>query len=307
MKLDVKGLSKDKRVNNLSFTLQPGRMTALIGENGAGKTTLLHMLAGLLRSSAGQIIPSETQTDFRKSIGFLPQYPAFHNWMTANEYLVYAGKLSGVEKRVVNKKAKQLLNRVGLADACNKQISTFSGGMKQRLGIAQALIGDPQLLLMDEPVSALDPKGRAEVMALLKELKGNCTVMYSTHVLHDAEQICDDVLMLHQGKLIKSTSLSDLLSFTKSNSLTVKASEDITDFANRLKEKQPSWLLEIRGHEFTVQDKDDNDIRRLLLKELSQADVPFKQIAVDSKTLETVFQEVVADANVPRALKKRMA
>lgn len=307
MKLDVKGLSKDKRVNNLSFTLQPGRMTALIGENGAGKTTLLHMLAGLLRSSAGQIIPSKTHADFRKSIGFLPQYPAFHNWMTANEYLVYAGKLSGVEKRAVNKEAKQLLNRVGLADACNKQISTFSGGMKQRLGIAQALIGDPQLLLLDEPVSALDPKGRAEVMDLLKELKGNRTVIYSTHVLHDAEQICDDVLMLHQGRLIKSTALSDLLSFTKSNRLTVKASEDITGFANRLKERQPTWLLEIRGNEFTVQDKDDNDIRRLLLQELSQADVPFKQIIVDSKTLETVFQEVVADANVPSALKKRMA
>ncbi|WP_054710254.1 ABC transporter ATP-binding protein [Bacillus sp. JCM 19041] len=302
MKLDVKGLSKDKRVNDLSFTLQPGRMTALIGENGAGKTTLLHMLAGLLRPSAGQMVSSDTEKDLRKAIGFLPQYPAFHDWMTACEYLVYAGELSGVAKGIVNDKAKQLLKRVGLADACSMRINTFSGGMKQRLGIAQALIGDPQLLLLDEPVSALDPKGRAEVMDLLKGLKGDRTVMYSTHVLHDAEQICDDVLMLHQGKLIKSTSLSNLLSYTKSNVLTVEASEDITAFANRLKEKEPTWLLEISSHMFTVKDQDDKDIRHPLLKELSEADVPFKQITANSKTLETVFQEVVGDANVPRAL-----
>lgn len=196
-------------VNNVSFSLKEHTSTALIGPNGAGKTTVLSMLTGLLQPTAGDVILTGV-TDIRTQIGFLPQYPQFFSWQTAKEAIALYGSLSGMSKNEIKARTDEVLKFVGLEEAGNKKIGAFSGGMKQRLGIAQAIIHKPKLLLLDEPVSALDPVGRREMMNLLKKLQQETTILYSTHILNDAEQMTDQVLFLKNGELVERGSLGEV-------------------------------------------------------------------------------------------------
>lgn len=209
--LNVEHLTKSfagkKVVNDVSFSIEPFTATALIGPNGAGKTTTMSMITGLLQQTSGTVTLTG-EKDIRASIGFLPQYPQFFPWLTALEYVEMAAKLSGVAGKKVRERSLKTLEYVGLGNALHKKTATFSGGMKQRLGIAQAIVHEPKLLLLDEPVSALDPIGRLEVMNLLKELQQQTTILYSTHILHDAEKMTDQVLFLKEGQLVEQGSLT---------------------------------------------------------------------------------------------------
>jgi ABC-2 type transport system ATP-binding protein len=212
--LEVSALTKQydgfRAVDGLTFSLAEQTATALIGPNGSGKTTTLSMLAGLLRQSSGTIRFSGSGKDPRSAIGFLPQYPKFFPWMTAIEYMELAAGLSGLGGREVRAACEKTLGFVGLGEAGKKRIGGFSGGMKQRLGLAQAIIHRPALLLLDEPVSALDPAGRREVMEMLKELGESSTILYSTHILNDAEEMTDQLLFLRNGKLIEQGPLREV-------------------------------------------------------------------------------------------------
>lgn len=213
--LRVSQLSKmygdNKVVDSMTFELVEKTSTALIGPNGAGKTTALSMMAGLVTPTEGTVLLKEEENkDSRASIGFLPQYPKFFPWLTAIEFTEMAARLSGVDSRIVQSEAQKTLEFVGLGDAMKKRIGNFSGGMKQRLGLAQAVVHKPKLLLLDEPVSALDPVGRRQVMNLLKELQQQTTILYSTHILNDAEEMTDQLLFLRKGELVENGSLSSI-------------------------------------------------------------------------------------------------
>lgn len=196
-------------VGDVTFTLQSNTATALIGPNGAGKTTTLSMLVGLLQPTAGEIVMPGVK-DLRTAIGFLPQYPKYFSWMTALEYTEMVAQLSGVPKREARLRAQKMLEFTGLGEALHKKIAIFSGGMKQRLGISQAIVHAPKLLLLDEPVSALDPVGRREIMNLLKEIQQTTTILYSTHILNDAEQMTDQLLFLQKGQLVEQGTLQQV-------------------------------------------------------------------------------------------------
>lgn len=196
-------------VHDVSFELEANSSTALIGPNGAGKTTILSMLAGLLEPTSGAVNMPGVK-DIRAEIGFLPQFPQFFGWMTALEVMEMSAKLSGVPSREAAARSKKMLDFVGLEGFHKKKVSTFSGGMKQRLGIAQAIVHEPKLILLDEPVSALDPVGRREMMSLLKELTERSTILYSTHILNDAEQMTNKLLFLKKGTLVEQGSLQDV-------------------------------------------------------------------------------------------------
>ncbi len=214
--LTVRNLSKtyDYRtaVDNIRFQFESGKCVALIRPNGAGKTTTLRMLSGLLKPSGGTISFAGMQPhdDIRKYIGYLPQHPVFYKWMTGEEFLVYVGRLGYLSKQAARQQAEQLIEHVGLKEAANRRIGKYSGGMKQRLGIAQAMIHQPKLLMLDEPVSSLDPFGRREVLNLMEELKKDMTILFSTHILSDADEVSDELLVLHDGKLVESGSMDDL-------------------------------------------------------------------------------------------------
>lgn len=207
----TKEYGKEKAVDNVTFSLNKNTSTALIGPNGAGKTTTLSMMAGLLKQTTGSIVfDGELTEDTRKVIGFLPQYPQFYSWLTALEFTEMTARLSGVEPKTARLEAEKTLEFVGLGDAKKKKTGTFSGGMKQRLGLAQAIVHKPSLLLLDEPVSALDPLGRREIMNLLKELQTETTILYSTHILNDAEEMTDQLLFLREGKLVEQGSMREV-------------------------------------------------------------------------------------------------
>lgn len=207
--LEVKGLTKSYAgalaVDHVTFALEQGTATALIGPNGSGKTTTLSMIAGLLKETEGLI-----KKDFKSGVGFLPQYPQFFPWLSALEFTEMAGKLSGIDGKNVRQQSIRTLEFVGLGSAIHKKTGAFSGGMKQRLGLAQAIVHQPKLLLLDEPVSALDPTGRREIMDLLKSLQKDTTILYSTHILNDAEEMTDQLLFLKAGKLVEQGSLAEV-------------------------------------------------------------------------------------------------
>ncbi len=207
-------------IEGLSFTIANNQCVALLGPNGSGKTTTLNMLAGLLRPTAGTTQFLGKPEINRFELGYLPQYPAFPPWMTATEYLDFAGKLSGLSTNKRKQNSEEMLAFVGLEEVKNKRIGGFSGGMKQRLGLAQAMVHEPKLLILDEPVSALlildepvsalDPEGRRDVLKIMQELKKSMAILFSTHVLHDAEQVCDQIVMLKDGRMKWTGSLVDL-------------------------------------------------------------------------------------------------
>jgi ABC-2 type transport system ATP-binding protein len=202
-------------LTDLSFDVPSGSIYGFLGPNGAGKSTTIKLLAGLTRPTRGTAavggISIEAGPAYRRAVGYLAQEPRFYGWMTGRDTLEFVASLYPAEQRANSDGVRSALARVGLADAADRRTGDYSGGMRQRLGIAQALIGRPSVLLLDEPVSSLDPIGRREVLDLMAELKGETTIFYSTHILEDVQRVSDHVAILDQGRLIRAQSTADLL------------------------------------------------------------------------------------------------
>jgi ABC-2 type transport system ATP-binding protein len=210
----TKSYGAAKALDSVDLAVDDGAIFGFLGPNGAGKTTMLRLLTGLARPSSGsvRILGREvhgSRGSASADVGFLPDVPAFYEWMTAQEYLSFAGRLFGLERTALTNRAGMLLDFAGLAGVTTK-IGGFSRGMKQRLGLAQALINAPKLLLLDEPTSALDPIGRKEVLEMIESLRGRTTVFFSTHILGDVERVCDSVAILDHGRVLTQAPISEL-------------------------------------------------------------------------------------------------
>lgn len=204
-------------LKSLTLTVQPGEIFGYLGPNGAGKTTTLRLLMGLVKPTSGSatILEGSIQDPaIRAQIGFLPEQPYFYDYLTAAELLNYYAQLSGVPARERKQRIERTLDRVGLAkDAVNRQLRKYSKGMLQRVGIAQAILHDPKLVFLDEPMSGLDPIGRREIRELIASLKQEGkTVFFSTHILSDAEALCDRVAIVADGQLRGVGAVADLTS-----------------------------------------------------------------------------------------------
>lgn len=244
--LNIKGLKKNfgetKVIRELSFAVPEHSVFGFIGKNGAGKTTTMKMILGLLKADAGEIEVfgekvSYGETKTNRFMGYLPDVPEFYSYMTAAEYLKLCGEITGLSAAEIRKRSGELLELVGLVDS-KKRIGGYSRGMKQRLGIAQALLGNPRLLLCDEPTSALDPVGRKEILDILFKLKGRTTVIFSTHILTDVERICDRVGVLNGGELVLSGEIESLKKqYAKDRILMEFAAEQKKEVLEALKEK----------------------------------------------------------------------
>lgn len=216
--LHITGLCKefgDKKVlNGIDLIVPEHSIFGFIGKNGAGKTTTMKTILGLLKADAGEIMVNGEKvvygdTSTNKYIGYLPDVPEFYSYMTASEYLKLCGEISGMNKDDIEERRKELLDLVGLGNEKHR-IKGFSRGMKQRLGIAQALLSRPKLLICDEPTSALDPVGRKEILDILLAVREQTTVLFSTHILSDVERICTDVAFLNNGVIEIQGKLSDI-------------------------------------------------------------------------------------------------
>jgi ABC-2 type transport system ATP-binding protein len=215
--ISMSGVTKRYRsvtaLGDLTLDVPAGSIFGFLGANGAGKTTALKILAGLTRATAGSAavngIAVDVQGTHRARIGYLAQDPQFYGWMTGRQTLEYVAGF--FMPRATGGRIDELLDLVGIADAATRRTSTYSGGMRQRLGIAQALVGDPAVLLLDEPAAAIDPIGRHDVLRLMERLRGTTTIFYSTHILDDVERVSDQVAIVDRGRVVVSAPTTELM------------------------------------------------------------------------------------------------
>ncbi len=218
MELSVDRLTKQYgrkiAVDCVNAVLKPG-VYGLLGENGAGKTTFMRMLCAILESTSGEVFLDGREivsmgAEYRDILGYLPQEFGYYPNYTAREFLLYMAALKGISGDVAQKRVQELLEVVGLGDAAGKKMKTFSGGMKQRVGIAQALLNYPKLLILDEPTAGLDPKERVRFRNLISDYAGERIVLLSTHIVSDIEAIADEVLLMKRGKVLTQGTVSEL-------------------------------------------------------------------------------------------------
>ena len=221
----------DKEVlRGLNLTVPEHSIYGFIGKNGAGKTTTMKTVLGLLKADSGKVVVNGEQVVYGQTvtnqyIGYLPDVPEFYPFMTAQEYLQFCGEITGMKKADCDSRYKELLELVGLANEKHR-IKGFSRGMKQRLGIAQALLNSPKLLICDEPTSALDPVGRKEILDILLAVREQTTVLFSTHILSDVERICTDVAFLNNGVVETQGKLSDIKTRYRSEEYLLETEND---------------------------------------------------------------------------------
>lgn len=212
----VKQYSGTTAVNRISAQLQPG-VIGLLGANGAGKTTLMRMICGILKPTSGTICLNNgkeklmaSEEMYRDVLGYLPQDFGYYPNFSGRDFLMYMAALKGIDKHTAKRKCEELLRTVNLENAANKKIKTYSGGMKQRLGIAQAVLNDPKILILDEPTAGLDPKERVRFRNLIAELGRDAIVILSTHIVSDVEHIADRILMMKDGSIIFDGKVTDI-------------------------------------------------------------------------------------------------
>jgi ABC-2 type transport system ATP-binding protein len=294
-----KSFGEHKVIDNLSFTVAENSIYGFLGQNGAGKTTTMKMIIGLLAPTSGEIFVcgekvkyGETKTN--KHIGFLPDVPEFYNYMKPIEYLLLCGDIAGLDKKYSKGKAQELLSLVGLEKA-NKRIGGFSRGMKQRLGIAQALLNEPKLLICDEPTSALDPIGRKEILDILLSIKNKTTIVFSTHILSDVERICNHVAVLHNGNLVLNGTLSEFKQNHIQDTINIEFSSS-TD-TQRFISNANIWNIvessKCKDNYVTLKAKNITYVREQLYNTFAALKIYPEKIEVLEPTLESLFMEVV--------------
>ncbi len=302
--IETNGLTKKyaahTALDGLTIKIPKGSICGFLGKNGAGKTTTIKMLVGLTKPTSGTI--SLMGSEYRYGshdnsiIGYLPDVPNFYGYMTAREYLDFCGKLYGMEKSKLKKRVDELLIQVGLENAKN-HIVGFSRGMKQRLGVAQALINEPDIILMDEPISALDPIGRHEVMELIRSLRGKVTVFFSTHILADVETTCDYALILNKGKLLVADTIANIKQSYSSNTALIRffTPEDGAQFIGKVGADTGFTVEKRNPLEFLLRGQTTNDLGRIISKVLAESNVSMESYNAYVPTIEDIFMEVTAD------------
>ena len=262
-------LRKVKALMDLSLEVTQGEVFGFLGPNGAGKTTTFKLLVGLLHPTRGKILlwgENHYRIELKSKIGFLPESPYFYNYLKAKEYLHLCGQLFGINFMECQKKIDTLLERVGLITHKNSLIKTFSKGMLQRLGLAQALINDPELLIFDEPMSGLDPLGRKEVRDIMLELKAQGkTIIFSTHILSDVETVCDRVGIIIKGKLKDCGPIENLLN-PKIKSFEICIKDLPIETINNLRERGLSLIQRGKEAFIRIEEVEVNDLLQELLK-----------------------------------------
>lgn len=298
MKLEIKNVTKSFKgkiaVNNFSMELQAGECVGLIGPNGAGKSTLIKVISDITNPTAGEVLLNGIKISKMKSeIGYLPQYPNFFHWMTARETLTFMGQLSGLKKEELSKSIPKMLEKVGLKGEENTKVSTFSGGMKQRLGIAQALLHKPSLIVMDEPVSALDPIGRREVLNLIEEIKKDTTILLSTHILSDAEEICERFVIIKDGTKIEDTTITELLHRNRENKLVIEITAKDQKWIEIVKKLPYVKNVEVVGLKIKVKVESIEISKNMLLQNALEHKVDIVKFEMSNDTLEEIFLKLV--------------
>jgi ABC-2 type transport system ATP-binding protein len=308
----IEGLQKFygpvRALDGLSLTVEPGTVFGFLGPNGAGKTTTIRILTGLAHATAGRawVAGAEITADggeVARRIGHLPEEPAFYPWMTPREFLDHVGRVFGLAPGERAARVKELVELFGLAEVSKRRIGGFSRGMRQRLGLAQALVNRPDVLFLDEPVSALDPAGRKEVLELIESLRGQCTVFMSSHILADVERVCDTIGIIARGRLVARASRATLLAQYAIPAFEAEADNgfeaQVNDWARALRQRRWVQSVAVAGLTARVVVSDVEAAKRELLPSAAQAGLVLTRYEMVRPSLEDVFLRLVGEGGQP--------
>jgi ABC-2 type transport system ATP-binding protein len=306
----IEGLVKDFRVglgirrkhvlDGISLSVREGEIFGFVGPNGAGKTTTLKILMGLIFATAGRatIVGHDVrETAFRKHVGFLPENPYFYDYLTGREILTFYARLSGLSPALIAKRVDTLLEWVGVVHAADARLRTYSKGMLQRIGIAQALVHDPQVIFLDEPMSGLDPIGRKEIRDLILRLREEGkTVFMNTHILTDVEMLCDRVAIIVKGKIRYEGTTQQFLGAGMHATDIVVANLPL-ELASRLEERGASLRGVGDRLEVCVAEKDVSAV----LREVLEGGAEVVSVTAHRASLETIFLSAVGLRETPES------
>lgn len=286
-------------IDDLSFSVPEHSVFGFIGKNGAGKTTTMKMILGFLPMDRGDIQVCGEAVRYGDSktnrfIGYLPDVPQFYPYMTPKEYLTLCGQMAGLSAPRIAQRSEELLRLVGL-DGVNRRIRGFSRGMNQRLGIAQALLSQPRLLICDEPTSALDPIGRKEILDILSVAKNSTTILFSTHILSDVERVCDTIGVLDGGRLTLQGNLNEIKTSYRQDTALISLADSsrnagLMEGLSRLPMVKNCYE---KDRDVYVRFSGADESRRQILRLLLSEDLPLVRFELLEPTLENLFMEVV--------------
>ena len=299
----IDGLTKHygpaRALDGVTLTVPEGSVFGFLGPNGAGKTTTLRILAGLARPTGGHasVLGHDVTRDadaVHRLIGYLPDVPGFYAWMTAAEYLDLCGRLFGLSGTVLRERIDVLLDLAGLSGVSTR-VGGYSRGMKQRLGVAQALINAPSVLLLDEPTSALDPIGRREVLEMVATLAGRTTVFFSTHILADVERVCDTVAVLARGRIVEQAGIDELKARHGGAHRVVIEVDDPARLQGEL--LAAAWATRVTraGRELEVEVSDLEAAYREVPALVAASGLALRHFEAAEVSLEEVFVDLVGD------------
>ena len=299
--IEIRGLTKwfgrVRALDGIDLDVPEGSVFGFLGPNGAGKTTTLRILTGLARPTAGEarvfgddVVGASNAV--RGTIGFLPDVPGYYPWMTGREFLEFAGRLFGLSGPGLSERVDALLDMAGLRGV-DSRIGGYSRGMRQRLGIAQALVNAPRLLMLDEPTSALDPMGRKDVLDMIGSLRGRTTVFFSTHILNDVERVCDMVAVLHRGRVVTQASIEEVKGLGGEKRFEIEVADGAEELREALAAAEWAVSCEGSGAVLVCTVRDEDTARRgvpAIVAGLGLALVRFEE---SEPTLEEVFVDLV--------------
>ncbi len=297
----VKRYGPHTAVDHVSFKINQGEIVGFLGPNGAGKSTTMNILTGYLSSTEGTVTVDgmnilEQPLEVKKRIGYLPENPPLYPEMTVKEYLAFAGEIKKVPKKELNGRMEEVMQTVGISDVAGRLVKNLSKGYKQRVGLAQAMIGKPDILILDEPTAGLDPKQILEIRHLIKELGKEHTVILSSHILPEVSAVCKRVLIMNEGKIVADDTPEDLakrllggshllLRVDGSEAQVESALKKISDLQNlSFRESQEAGTVEV-----VAEAAKDKDIRRDVFKALSAAGLPILMMRSLDMSLEEIF------------------
>lgn len=307
--IEVKNITKKygsiTAVDNISFKIEEGEIVGLLGPNGAGKSTTMNMITGYIEPTEGEILIngydiSKKPKKAKSQIGYMPEGVPLYSDLTVKEFITYMAELKRVDRKTKKEKVQKIIEQTGLKDVENRLTRNLSRGYKQRVSMAGALVGEPQILILDEPTVGLDPKQITEIRALIKELGKTHTVILSSHILSEISQICNKVIIINKGKIIAIDTPENLERKVSNNNSLYITVEDTENKMDTIKEKIPQInKIELMKEnedgtkQYVLETNADTDLRKIIFSEFAKENITIFEMKQADATLEDAFMKLI--------------
>ena len=305
----TKRYGKAVAVENISFTIEDGEIVGLLGPNGAGKSTTMNILTGFLEQTEGEVIIDGFDTlkkpkKAKKEIGYMPEGVPLYTDLTVKEFVTYMAEIKQVDRKTRKEKVEKIIEQTGLKDVEKKLIKNLSRGYKQRVSMAGALVGEPKILILDEPTVGLDPKQITEIRNLIKELGKTHTIILSSHILSEVSQICNKVIIINKGKIVAVDTPQNLENKVNNNNCIYVMVEDTENKVEQIKDKingvKKIELVEENKDgtkQYLIEAEKDIDIRKTILSEFAKENITIFEMKKADTTLEDAFMKLIEGGN----------